>query len=74
MQTYRAYIMDKAFRNFQEFNADDDGDALHKAEKLVEGSAVELWEGARFIGTLKPARRCAGKVAPYIREHASLSH
>ena len=59
MSTYRAYIIDddKTFKNFQEFNATDDGDALHQAERLVNGNAVELWEGRRLIGTLKPVRR-----------------
>jgi hypothetical protein len=56
---YRAYIIEdeKTFKNFQEFPATDDGDALHKAERLVNGNAVELWEGSRFIGTLKPVRQ-----------------
>lgn len=56
---YRAYVIDaeQTFKNFQEFAAADDGDALHKAEMLVNGNAVELWAGSRLIGTLKPARR-----------------
>jgi hypothetical protein len=65
MQTYRAYIVEeeKTFKNFQEFNAEDDGDALRKAEALVNGNPVELWEGRRLIGTLKPVRRRAQKLA-----------
>jgi hypothetical protein len=54
---YRAYIIDEAktFKSFNEFKADDDGDALRKAERLIKGNSVELWAG--LVGTLKPARQ-----------------
>ena len=59
MATYRAYIIEdeSTFKSFQELNAADDGDALHKAERLVNGNAIELWQDARLIGRLKPMRK-----------------
>lgn len=33
---------------------DSDEDALQCAEQLVDGQAVELWQGTRRIATLKP--------------------
>ena len=34
--------------------ADNDEDALRHAEQLVDGHAIELWQGARRIATLRP--------------------
>ena len=68
MQKYRAYIIEdeKAFKNFSEFGAADDGEALRKAERLVNGNAVELWAGSRLIGKIKPVKRRVAYVDAYI--------
>lgn len=33
---------------------DSDEDALRNAEQLVDGHAIELWQGARRIAALRP--------------------
>ncbi len=34
--------------------ADDDEQARHRARRLVDGHAVELWDGLRFIDHFPP--------------------
>ena len=61
MQTYRAYILDdeKTFKNFQEFFAADDGEAVKVASEMVQAHPIELWEESRLVGTFRPLKRSA---------------
>jgi hypothetical protein len=51
MADYRAYTVgqDGHFINFRAFSCDDDTDAIERARQLVDGRAVELWCGPRFV-------------------------
>ena len=51
MADYRAYTVgqDGHFINFRAFSCDDDPDAIERARLLVDGRAVELWCGPRFV-------------------------
>ncbi len=59
MDSYRAYVVDdqRVFKTFAEFKAKNDDVALRKARALVSEHPVELWEGARLIGTFVPVIR-----------------
>ena len=48
---YRAILLSPSGRIASLVNlvADDDKDALRLAEAMVDGHAVELWDGVRFI-------------------------
>lgn len=56
MRDYRAYIVgpDGQFKNVHAFEARDRGDATKVALQLVDGHAVELWEGDQWIGRFEP--------------------
>ena len=57
MPTYRVFFLDSENHiaaPVSNFDALDDGDALERANQLVDGHAVELWEGERRIAVLKP--------------------
>jgi hypothetical protein len=60
MSQYRAYIIasDDECQNSVELECADDEAALKKAEQLVGGHHVELWQFARKIATFdhKPQR------------------
>jgi hypothetical protein len=51
MAEYRAYLVghDGHFVSFEGFASLDDGEAITKAKRLVDGHDVELWSGERFI-------------------------
>jgi hypothetical protein len=53
---YRAYIVgpDGHFKNVRVFAAVDRDEATKSALQLVDGHAVELWEGEQWIGTFEP--------------------
>jgi hypothetical protein len=53
---YRAYVvgLDGHFINYTEFVARDDGEAFQKTKQLVDGYAVELWSGERFVKKFDP--------------------
>ena len=55
MADYRAYTvgLDGHFINFQAFCCDDDPGAIEWARQFVDGHAVELWSGERFIARLE---------------------
>jgi hypothetical protein len=55
MADYRAYTvgLDGHFINFQAFSCADDPDAIERARQFVEGRAVELWSGERFVARLE---------------------
>ena len=52
-------------------DCDDDGVAFQHAQQLVNGNAVELWEGARFLATIEcdasREQRQAAEVLPTSR-------
>jgi hypothetical protein len=51
MSYYRAYTVgdDKHFIDAAPLICDDDDAAIKQAEQLVNGRAIELWSGARFV-------------------------
>lgn len=53
---YYAYVIgdDGHIANRVDVVCDNDEDALRHAEQLVDGHAIELWQGARRIATLRP--------------------
>jgi hypothetical protein len=55
MADYRAYTvgLDGHFIDFQAFCCDVDSDAIERARQFVDGHAVELWSGERFIARLE---------------------
>jgi hypothetical protein len=55
MTHYRAYAVqfDGNFDGYQSLNCADDEDAIGKARRLVDRSAIELWSGERFITRLE---------------------
>jgi hypothetical protein len=58
MADYRAYVVgdDGHFVSFEGFVAADDGEAVAKAQRLVDGHDVELWSGGRFVIRLETPR------------------
>lgn len=54
---YRAIIVAKGGTviNAVRLQAHDDEQALQSAKSLMNGHAVELWDGARFVGHFPPA-------------------
>jgi hypothetical protein len=57
MAEYRAYIVghDGHFEIFETIVCPDDTEAINLATRLVDGHAVELWSGNRFVIRLAPA-------------------
>jgi hypothetical protein len=51
MAEYRAYIVgdDDHFIGFEEMVCRDDGEAIAKAKRLVDGHDIELWNGERLL-------------------------
>ena len=51
MPLYRAYQIVNGAVNITAaiITCDTDAEAIKQAKKLVDGSDVELWEGARFV-------------------------
>jgi len=35
----------------------DDGEATQQAQQLVNGSDLELWDGARFVGRIRSTEK-----------------
>jgi hypothetical protein len=56
MAEYRAYIVgqDGHFAGCEHMLCPDDFEAINRAKLLVDGHAVELWSGPRFIIRLDP--------------------
>ena len=52
---YRVYFVgpDGHFLNFKPLICGSDDEALAEAKQLVDGHAVELWSGERFITKVK---------------------
>ena len=55
MPDYRVYFVgpDGHFFNFKPLICGSDDEALAEARQLIDGHAVELWSGERFITKLK---------------------
>ena len=53
---YRAYVIgdDGHFVSFEGFACRGDDEAIAKAQRLVDGHDVELWNGERFVKRLSP--------------------
>jgi hypothetical protein len=56
MADYRAYIVgeDGHFSDCHGRICSDDRDAVEWAKQLVDGLAIELWYGERFVAKLEP--------------------
>jgi hypothetical protein len=54
MAHYRAYAVrfDGNFDGYESLTCADDNDAIGKAKRLADSSAIELWSGERFITRL----------------------
>jgi hypothetical protein len=67
---YRAYTVgsDGHFIGFDPLVCADDVEAIEKAKRLLEGSDIELWSGARFVIRLpyKKRSRAASVAASFI--------
>jgi hypothetical protein len=55
MAHYRAYAVrfDGNFDGYESLICADDHDAIGKAKRLADGSAIELWTGERFVTRLE---------------------
>jgi hypothetical protein len=64
MANYRAYFvgLDGHFIRFEAVVCTDDGEAIDKVKRLVEGHDIELWSGARFIARLSATGKSGGEV------------
>jgi hypothetical protein len=62
MPGFRAYILDIKGHHIgvHEIIADDQSQAITAAIKLVDGHALELWQGGEKIGTLSPSSSGSG--------------
>jgi hypothetical protein len=58
MIEYRLYFVgdDGRFNDFRAFASVSDEDALIQSKQIMDGQAVELWSGARFVARLEPAK------------------
>jgi hypothetical protein len=56
---YRAYKVSDFNRSGPpiEIEADSDAEAIRKAEQYVDGADLLIWQGTRFVITLKPSKR-----------------
>ncbi|TPQ34764.1 hypothetical protein C2U70_16470 [Bradyrhizobium guangdongense] len=55
MKEYRAFLLGQDGHIFDAagFEASDDEDALQKAQSLVDGCDVEIWQLARKVGAIR---------------------
>ena len=62
MPEYRAYTVgdDGHFIGFEPLVCANDGEAVAKVRRLVDGHDVELWSGERFVERLNAAQRRDG--------------
>jgi hypothetical protein len=63
MPIYRAYPVSKdhhvAAAPSVAINCENEQDGIQKAQQLVDGYDIELWDGPRFIARLKPSPQSA---------------
>ena len=45
---------DGHFIGFEPPVCEDDAEAIERAKRLIDGHAIELWSGARFVAALEP--------------------
>lgn len=67
MKEYRAFLLGQDGHVFgaEGFEASDDGDALQKAQLLVDDHDVEVWQLARKVGAIKSvAKTLASEHSP----------
>jgi hypothetical protein len=59
MAEYRVYIVgdDEHFIGLEEMVCCDDGEAVVKAERLLDDHDIEVWSGDRFVVRLKHTPR-----------------
>ena len=61
MQEYRVYTLVNGNRHKGPpplvLTCNTDQEALDQAVHLIDGYAVEVWEGAQCVGTLRPRER-----------------
>jgi hypothetical protein len=55
---YRAYVIgaDGHFKRSHGFDAANDDAAFKHARQFVDGLDIELWNGVRLVGKLKPTK------------------
>ena len=60
MHSYRAFVLDEDGHVFRRIDLECQNDevAKHQAELLVDGHAIELWDGTRKLAKFEP-HRCA---------------
>ena len=53
---YRVLILDREGQvlRMERIEGDEDDEAVERARRLVDGHAVELWDGVRFIEHFPP--------------------
>jgi hypothetical protein len=63
MPEYRAYTVgdDGHFIGFEPLVCANDGEAITKAQRLVDGHDLELWSGERFVKRLETAEKHGGE-------------
>jgi len=56
MTDYRVHTVaaDGELAGARAFRSDNDDDAIVRAKQWVDGCAVELWNGTRFVARLEP--------------------
>jgi hypothetical protein len=59
MAEYRAYTVgvDGHFIGFEPLVCRDDADAMTTAKRMVDGHAIEVWSGERFVVRLESKTR-----------------
>ena len=59
MSHYRLYRLDDAnhIREAVDVECIDDGDAVTRAGKYVDGTGVEVWQGVRRVARLTPEQK-----------------
>jgi hypothetical protein len=55
MAEYRAFTigLDGHFTGFEPLICSDDAEAVTKAKRMVDGHAIEVWSGERFVARLE---------------------
>jgi hypothetical protein len=58
MTEYRAYTvgLDGHFIGCEPLICSDDGEAMAKAKRLVDGYDIEVWSGERFVARVESSR------------------
>lgn len=58
MSEYRTYTigMDGRFAGYEEMVCRDDGEAVAKAKRIVNGHDIEVWSGNRFVRLIQKSK------------------